>query len=212
MVPDRAQQKAWAGFAREHDLWIISDEIYAELTFDGQGFESMASLPDMKERTLVVTGVSKAFAMTGWRLGIAAGPEALIGRMCKIHQYAMLCAPIMSQYAAIEAFNQGEKIIKDMRDSYRYRRNYFVTALKQMGLEAHQPGGAFYAFPSIRLSGLSSRDFAMGLLKEHSVAVVPGTAFGSCGEGYIRCCYATAFNDLKEAARRMAAFVGARLK
>ena len=212
MAPTRAQQQAWANFAIENDLWVLSDEIYAELVFDGVPFESMASLPGMQDRTLLVTGVSKAFAMTGWRVGIAAGPASLLGRMCKIHQYAMLCAPIMSQYAAVEALTQGERVVAPMRDSYRYRRNYFVAALRQMGLEVHQPEGALYVFPSVRAAGLSSRDFAMGLLKEHSVAVVPGTAFGASGEGYIRCCYATEFNNLKEAAARMAAFVKPRLK
>ncbi len=188
-----------AALCREHDLMVLSDEIYSELLYDGARHVSIASLPGMRERTVLLHGFSKAFAMTGFRLGYACAPQPVIEAMMKIHQYAMLCAPITSQMAALEALENGAGAVAEMRDSYRRRRDFVVRRLNEAGLECHCPGGAFYVFPDVRKFGLSSRDFAMRLLEEESVAAVPGDAFGESGEGFLRCCYATAFEELKTA-------------
>ena len=193
-----------------HNLLVITDEIYSELTFEGQHV-SIASLPGMRERTIFLHGFSKAYAMTGFRIGYACGPVELIEAMMKVHQYSMLCASIISQEAAIEALTHGEADTIEMRDQYRVRRNFIVSALNQMGLKCHSPRGSFYAFPNVESTGLSSKDFATRLLKEEKVACVPGSAFGESGEGFIRCCFATSLEQLQVAGERMARFV-ARVK
>lgn len=193
----------------EHDLMVLSDEIYSELRYDAdEPHLSIATLPGMRERTVLLHGFSKAFAMTGFRLGYACAPKPVIEAMMKIHQYSMLCAPITSQMAAIEALENGGAAVAKMRDSYHQRRDFLVKRLNEMGLDCHTPGGAFYVFPDIRKTGLTSNQFAMQLLEEEGVAAVPGTAFGPSGEGFLRCCYATAFEDLKLAMDKMEAFVG----
>jgi len=207
---ERAELERIAELARKHDLLVITDEIYSELTYEG-GHVSIASLPGMRERTIFLHGFSKAYAMTGFRIGYACGPAELIEAMMKIHQYSMLCASILSQEAATEALLNGDAAIEEMRESYRTRRNVIVGALNAMGLKCHLPRGAFYAFPSIAGTGLGSKDFAVRLLEEEKVACVPGGAFGACGEGYLRCCFATALDRIGEAMERMARFVG-RLK
>ena len=193
-----------------HNLLVITDEIYSELTFEGQHV-SIASLPGMRERTIFLHGFSKAYAMTGFRIGYACGPVELIEAMMKVHQYSMLCASIISQEAAVEALNHGENDTVEMRDQYKVRRNFIVAALNQMGLKCHMPRGSFYAFPNIESSGLNSKEFATRLLKEEKVACVPGSAFGECGEGFLRCCFATSLEQIQVATERMARFV-ARLK
>ena len=190
----------------KHDLLVMSDEIYAELSFD-EKFTSFATLPGMKERTILISGFSKGFAMTGWRLGFVAGPTDIIEAMLKIHQYAMMCASTMAQYGAIEALKNGREDIEVMKKSYRRRRNYFVASLNEIGLDCHNPGGAFYAFPSVKRTGLSSQEFAEKLLLEEKVAVVPGSVFGESGEGYVRCSYASSLEQLQEAIKRMERFV-----
>ncbi|MEW6448368.1 MAG: aminotransferase class I/II-fold pyridoxal phosphate-dependent enzyme [Bacillota bacterium] len=205
-VLPRTELEDIAAVAREHDLVVVSDEIYAQLTYDGEHF-SIARLPEMRDRTVVLQGFSKAFAMTGWRLGYAAGNEAFIGAMTKIHQYTMLCAPITAQVAAIEALKNGLQEMRQMVRQYNYRRRLVVNAFKEMGLPCLEPGGAFYAFPSIRETGLSSETFCERLLVEERVAVVPGTAFGPSGEGFIRCSYAASVANLTEAFKRMAGFL-----
>ncbi|MEA3320265.1 MAG: aminotransferase [Bacillota bacterium] len=190
----------------KHDLLVLSDEIYAELSFD-EKFTSFATLPGMKERTILISGFSKGFAMTGWRLGFVAAPTDIIEAMLKIHQYAMMCASTMAQYGAIEALRNGRQDIEAMKKSYRRRRNYFVSSLNEIGLDCHNPGGAFYAFPSVKLTGLSSQEFAERLLLEEKVAVVPGNVFGKSGEGYVRCSYASSLEQLQEAIKRMERFV-----
>lgn len=189
-----------------HNLLVITDEIYSELTFEGQHV-SIASLPGMRERTIFLHGFSKAYAMTGFRIGYACGPVELIEAMMKIHQYSMLCASIISQEAATEALNNGEPDTIEMRDQYKLRRNYIVAALNSMGLKCHSPRGSFYAFPNIESTGLTSKEFATQLLKEEKVAAVPGSAFGSCGEGFLRCCFATSLEQIQVATERMANFV-----
>lgn len=205
-VLPRAELEDIAVVAKEHDLLVISDEIYAQLTYDGEHV-SIARLPGMRDRTVVLQGFSKAFAMTGWRLGYAAGNEAFIGAMNKIHQYTMLCAPITAQVAAIEALKNGLQEMRQMVRQYNYRRRLVISAFKEMGLPCFEPGGAFYAFPSIRETGLSSEEFCQRLLVEERVAVVPGTAFGPSGEGFVRCSYAASVASLTEAFKRMAAFL-----
>lgn len=201
-----------AKLAIKHDLIVLTDEIYSELRYDETDpHVSIASLPGMKERTILLHGFSKAFAMTGFRLGYACAPQPIIEAMMKIHQYSMLCAPIMSQNAAIEALENGQAAMIEMRNSYHQRRDFLVKRLNEIGLDCHTPGGAFYVFPDIRSTGLSSKEFAMRLLEEESVACVPGSAFGESGEGFLRCCYATAFDDIRTATDKMEAFVG-RLK
>lgn len=196
-----------ADVCRRHDLVVLSDEIYAELTYDGAEHVSIASLPGMRERTVFLHGVSKAWAMTGFRIGYACAPRALIEAMMKIHQYAILCAPIMAQDAAIEALENGDAAMKRMREEYATRRNYITAALNDMGLPCPMPRGAFYVFPDIRSAGLGSREFSLRLLEEKKVAVVPGPAFGSCGEGFVRCSYATGLGQIKIAMQRMGEFV-----
>ena len=195
-----------AEIAIEHDLVVITDEIYSELLYEGEHV-SIASLPGMRERTLFLHGFSKAFAMTGWRIGYACGPREIIDAMMKVHQYAIMCASTMAQEAALEALRNGEKEMARMRDSYCERRNLIVDGLNRIGLECLLPKGAFYAFPSIRSTGLSSTDFAERLLKAERVAVVPGVAFGPCGEGFVRCCYAASSEDILEAIERIGRFV-----
>jgi len=198
-----------AKLAIEHDLIVLSDEIYSELRYDAsEPHVSIASLPGMQERTVLLHGFSKAFAMTGFRLGYACAPQPIIEAMMKIHQYSMLCAPIMSQNAAIEALENGTAGMIEMRNSYHQRRDFLVRRLNEIGLDCHLPGGAFYVFPDIRSTGLTSKEFAMGLLEQESVACVPGSAFGPSGEGFLRCCYATAFDDIRTATDKIQAFVG----
>ncbi|CCU60179.1 aminotransferase [Bacillus subtilis] len=195
-----------AEFSKKHDVIVLADEIYAELTYDEE-FTSIAALPGMKERTVVISGFSKAFAMTGWRLGFAAAPSLLRDAMLKIHQYAMMCAPAMAQFAALEGLKNGMEDVEKMKKSYRRRRNLFVESLNEIGLSCHHPGGAFYAFPSIKSTGMSSEQFAEELLTQEKVAVVPGSVFGPSGEGYIRCSYATSIEQLQEALVRMKRFL-----
>jgi len=191
---------------KKHDLLVISDEIYGELTYNKKHV-SIASLNDMKERTVVVNGFSKAYAMTGWRIGYAAGPKEIIGPMTKIHQYAIMCTPTTSQYAAIEAINNGDEDIEMMSKAYNQRRRLMVTGFRNMGLDCFEPLGAFYVFPSIKKTRLTSEEFATRLLKEQKVAVVPGNAFGDCGEGFIRCSYAYSMENIKIALDRIERFV-----
>jgi aminotransferase len=205
-VLDRADCEGIARLAVEHDLVVIADEIYSELTYEGERV-SIAAMPGMRERTIFLCGMSKAWAMTGFRIGFACAPPELTEAMMKIHQYTMLCAPVLSQLAALEALRAGDVDIADMREEYRKRRNFIHATLNEIGLPCGRPGGAFYAFPDIRPTGLSSRDFALRLLNEEKVACVPGTAFGACGEGFIRCSYATSMDEIKEALERMARFV-----
>ncbi len=190
----------------ERDIIVISDEIYAELTY-GKEHVSIASFPGMKERTIVINGFSKSYAMTGWRLGYAVGPAMIIEQMIKIHQFAIMCAPTNSQYAGIEALKNGDNDVKMMRDAYDKRRRYLLHALHSMGLECFEPYGAFYIFPCIKSLGMTSDEFATELLKEEKVAVVPGTAFGDCGEGYLRISYAYSIENLKIALGRIERFV-----
>jgi aminotransferase len=197
-----------ARLAIEHDLIVMTDEIYSELRYDEEKHVSIASLPGMQERTILLHGFSKAFAMTGFRLGYACAPQPIIEAMMKIHQYSMLCAPIMSQNAAIEALEHGTSSMLEMRNSYHHRRDFLVRRLNEIGLDCHTPGGAFYVFPDIRSTGLSSKEFALGLLEMENVACVPGGAFGPSGEGFLRCCYATAFDDIRTATNRIERFVG----
>jgi aminotransferase len=192
----------------EHDLIVLTDEIYSELRYDGVKHVSIASLPGMKERTVLLHGFSKAFAMTGFRLGYACAPQPIIEAMMKIHQYSMLCAPIMSQNAALEALENGTPAMLAMRESYHQRRDFLVKRLNEIGLSCHTPGGAFYVFPDIRSTGLSSKEFATRLLEAENVAAVPGGAFGPSGEGFLRCCYATGIEDLRRAMDKMERFVG----
>jgi len=190
----------------EKDLYVISDEIYSELTY-GQNHVSIASFPGMKERTIVINGFSKSYAMTGWRLGYAAGPSIIIEQMTKIHQYAIMCAPTTSQYAAVQALKEGDKDVEGMREAYDQRRRYLIHSIRNMGLECFEPLGAFYVFPSITSLGMTSDEFASKLLYEEKVAVVPGTAFGECGEGYLRISYAHSIENLKIALERIEKFV-----
>jgi len=190
----------------KHNLVVLTDEIYCELTYEGRPHHSIATIPGMRERTVLLHGLSKAFAMTGWRIGFACAPSELIEAMMKIHQYSILCAPIMGQDAAIEALDRGEQSVSGMRREYEMRRNFIVSSLRDMGLECPSPRGAFYVFPKITSTGLSSRDFSLRLLHEKKVAVVPGPAFGSGGEGHVRCSFATALDQIKIAMVRMAEF------
>ena len=203
----RAALEPIAELCVKHDLIVLSDEIYAELTYDGAEHVSIATLPGMRERTVFLHGLSKGWAMTGFRIGYACAPAPLIEAMMKIHQYAILCAPIMTQDAAIEALDHGDAAVAHMREKYELRRNYIVSALNDMGLPTPTPRGAFYVFADIRPTGLTSREFSLRLLEEHKVAVVPGTAFGADGEGFVRCSYATAMDQIKIAMERMARFV-----
>lgn len=195
-----------AEVVKEHDLLVLSDEVYAELTFDGRHV-SPASLPGMKERTIVISGFSKAFAMTGFRVGYACGDSVLLAAMLKIHQYTAMCAPVLGQIAAIESLRSGLAAKDEMVAAFKQRRSMFVAGLRAAGLECHEPQGAFYAFPSIRRSGMKSEEFALRLLREAGVAAVPGSVFGAGGEGHIRCSYAASPQKLNTALTRMEAFM-----
>ena len=203
----RAELQKIADLVVKHNLLVITDEIYSELTFEGE-HTSIASLPGMVERTIFLHGFSKAYAMTGFRIGYACGAPEIIDAMMKIHQYSMLCASIISQEAALEAIQFGEPDTIEMREQYKLRRNFIVNAFNQMGLKCHLPRGSFYAFPNITSTGLSSKDFAVRLLQEEKVACVPGSAFGPSGEGFLRCCFATSLDQIQIAMERMAKFVG----
>ncbi len=203
---DAAGLEKIAAVCVRHNLVVLTDEIYSELTYDGGTHTSIATFPGMKERTVFLHGLSKAFAMTGWRIGFACAPAPLVEAMMKIHQYSILCAPIMGQDAAIEALERGQESVARMRREYERRRNFIVGSLNEMGLECRSPRGAFYVFPRIADTGLASRDFSLRLLKEKNVAVVPGTAFGPSGEGHVRCSFATAYDQIKIAMERMAEF------
>lgn len=191
---------------REKDIFVISDEIYAELTYKGKHV-SIVSLPGMKERTVLINGFSKSYAMTGWRLGYACAPKEIMEQMIKIHQFAIMCAPTTSQYAAVEALRNGDEDVAQMRESYNQRRRFLMHSFQEMGLECFEPYGAFYVFPSIKEFGMTSDEFANRLLKEEKVAVVPGTAFGDCGEGFLRISYAYSLDNLKIALEKINAFV-----
>ena len=190
----------------EHEIFVLSDEIYSELSYNG-GHVTIASLPGMRERTILINGFSKSYAMTGWRLGYACGPAEIISQMVKIHQFAIMCAPTTSQYAAVEALRNGDADVAVMRESYNQRRRFLVHRLREMGLTWFEPYGAFYVFPSIQKFGMSSDDFATTLLQEEKVAVVPGTAFGDCGEGFLRISYAYSLESLKKALDRVEHFI-----
>ncbi|WP_034763840.1 aminotransferase [Rossellomorea vietnamensis] len=205
-VLERGNLESLAKVIRKHDLVVFSDEIYAELAYDHHHV-SIASLEDMRKRTIVINGFSKGFAMTGWRLGYICAPEEIASSLLKIHQYAMMCASTPAQYAAVEALDKGMDDVMEMKRSYRHRRHYFVDSLNELGLTCHTPGGAFYAFPSIQKTGMSSGEFAEKLLMEEKVAVVPGNVFGKGGEGFIRCSYASSMEQLQEAVKRMKRFV-----
>ena len=191
----------------EKDIYVLSDEIYSELTY-GADHVSIASLPGMKERTLLINGFSKSYAMTGWRLGYICGPQVIVEQMTKIHQFAIMCAPTNSQYAAVEALRHGDEDVAQMRTAYDQRRRYLMHAFKEMGLSCFEPFGAFYVFPCIKEFGMSSDEFATRLLEEEHVAVVPGSAFGACGEGFVRISYAYSLENLKLAMERLSRFVG----
>ena len=205
-IMEREDLEAIAKIIIKHDLFVISDEIYAELTYNG-GHVSIASLPGMKERTIGISGFSKAFAMTGWRLGYALGPACIIEQMTKIHQFAIMCAPTTSQYAAISAMRDCDKDVEHMRESYDQRRKFLLNEFKEMGLPCFEPQGAFYMFPCIRKFGLTSEEFATRLLHSKKLAVVPGDAFGECGEGFLRVSYAYSLDELKEAMGRIREFI-----
>ena len=210
-VMGREDLEEIAALAVENDLIVISDEIYSELTYNGRHV-SMASIPGMKERTILVNGFSKAWAMTGWRIGFAAGPEDIIGAMVKIHQYTILCAPVMAQMAALEALKNGGDEVEKMVLQYDQRRRFVVNRLTEIGLDCFEPRGAFYAFPSVKITGMNSGEFAEELLREEKVAVVPGDAFGRAGEGFIRISYAASMKNLTKAMDKIEAFVGRRVK
>ncbi len=190
----------------EKDLYVISDEIYGELTYSGRHV-SIVSFPGMKERTILINGFSKAYAMTGWRLGYACGPQQIMEQMVKIHQYAIMCAPTTSQYAAVEALKNGDDDVKMMKEQYNQRRRYLLSEFKRLGMPCFEPYGAFYVFPCIKKYAMSSEEFCTKLLKEEKLAVVPGTAFGDCGEGYIRVSYAYSLENLKAAMERLERFI-----
>jgi aminotransferase len=195
-----------AAMANKHNLIVISDEIYSRLTY-GVEHTCYASLPGVKDHTILLNGFSKAYAMTGWRIGYAVAPKEIIAAMTKIHQYTIMSAPTPAQVAAIEALKTGESDVVEMVDNYNQRRKLIVQGLNEIGLPCFEPKGAFYAFPNITCTGMSSEEFSEALLTEEKVAVVPGSAFGKCGEGFVRCCYATSTKDIEEALRRMGRFV-----
>ena len=205
-IMERKDLEEIARIVIEKDLYVLSDEIYSELSYKGEHV-SIASLPGMKERTILINGFSKAYAMTGWRLGYACGPAEIIKQMTKIHQYAIMCAPTNSQYAAVEALRNGDEDVQRMREAYDQRRRFLIHAFREMGLECFEPFGAFYVFPCIKEFGMSSEEFAERFLAAEKVAVVPGTAFGDCGEGFLRISYAYSLEDLKVALGRLEKFV-----
>jgi len=205
-IMEREDLEEIAKICIEKDIYVMSDEIYSELTY-GREHVSIASLPGMKERTILINGFSKAFAMTGWRLGYACGPKEIIEQMMKIHQFAIMCAPTTSQYAAVEAIKNGDADVEMMRESYNQRRNFLMNAFKEMGLPCFEPFGAFYVFPCIKEFGMTSEEFAFALLDAEKLAVVPGTAFGDCGEGFLRISYAYSLEKLKIAMERIDHFI-----
>lgn len=205
-IMEQKDLEAIAKVIIEKDLYVLSDEIYSELTYK-EDHVSIASIPGMQERTILINGFSKAYAMTGWRLGYACGPRKIIEQMTKLHQYAIMCAPTTSQYAAVEALRNGDDDVVMMREAYNQRRRYLVHAFKEMGLECFEPYGAFYIFPCIKEFGMTSEEFASRFLMEEKVAVVPGTAFGDCGEGFLRISYAYSLENLKKALGRMQKFI-----
>ena len=205
-IMEKKDLEAIAKIIEKYDLYVLSDEIYSELTYV-ENHVSIASLPGMKERTILINGFSKSHSMTGWRLGYACGPELILKQMLKIHQFAIMCAPTTSQYAAIEAMRNGDEDVARMRAEYDTRRKYLLTRLKNMGVDCFEPFGAFYVFPCIKEFGMSSDDFATSLLKSKKVCVVPGTAFGDCGEGFLRISYAYSLENLKVALDRMEEFI-----
>lgn len=205
-IMEREDLEEIAKVIEEKDLFVISDEIYSELTYKGRHV-SIASMPGMKERTVLINGFSKSYAMTGWRLGYAAAPEAILTQMLKIHQYAIMCAPTTSQYAAVEALKNGDDDIERMKKAYDERRRYLLKAFKDLGMDCFEPYGAFYMFPSIKRFGMTSEEFATRLLKEEKIAIVPGTAFGDSGEGFLRVSYAYSLEDLQKAIGRIRRFV-----
>ncbi len=205
-IMEKKDLEAIAEVIIKHDIYVISDEIYSELSYNGEHV-SIATLPGMRERTIMINGFSKAYAMTGWRLGYACGPELIMKQMTKLHQFAIMCAPTTSQYAAVEALKHGDTDVAEMRESYNQRRRFLMHEFREMGLECFEPYGAFYVFPCIKEFGMSSDDFAMRFLEEEKVAVVPGTAFGDCGEGFLRISYAYSIDDLKVALGRMKRFI-----
>ncbi|HKL87169.1 MAG TPA: aminotransferase class I/II-fold pyridoxal phosphate-dependent enzyme [Treponemataceae bacterium] len=202
MIPPDELEKI-AALVKKHKIWVLSDEVYCELVYDGKKHVSIGSFPGMKDYTIVLNGFSKAFAMTGWRIGYLACPVDLMTQVHKLHQYSTICAPIMSQYAALEGLRNGADEVEKMRVSYQQRRNLLIHAFEGMGIPVVAPEGAFYVFPDIRKTGLTSEEFATRLISEYKVAVVPGTAFGLGAEGFVRCCYATEIGKLKEAMRRI---------
>lgn len=206
-VMERKDLEAIAEVILKHDIFVMSDEIYSELTYNGKHV-SIAELPGMQERTILINGFSKAYAMTGWRLGYACGPAAILEQMTKVHQFAIMCAPSTSQFAAVEALKNGDEDVAEMRVAYNQRRRYLVNAFREMRLECFEPYGAFYIFPCIREFGMTSEEFASKFLEEEKVAVVPGTAFGDCGEGFLRISYAYSLEHLKIAIGRLERFVG----
>ena len=209
-IMEKKDLEAIAEVIIKHDLYVISDEIYSELSYN-EAHVSIATLPGMRERTIMINGFSKAYAMTGWRLGYACGPEIIMKQMTKLHQFAIMCAPTTSQYAAVEALKHGDGDVAEMRESYNQRRRFLMYQFREMGLECFEPYGAFYVFPCIKEFGMTSEEFAMRFLEEEKVAVVPGTAFGDCGEGFLRISYAYSIDDLKVALGRMKKFI-ARLR
>lgn len=206
-VMEREDLEKIAKICVEKDIFVISDEIYGALTYTGKPHVTIAEMPGMFERTIVINGFSKAYAMTGWRIGFVTGPAAILSQITKLHQFAIMCAPTTSQYAGVEALRSGDEDIETMRESYNQRRRYLVSALRQMGLPCFEPFGAFYVFPSIERLGMTSEEFANKLLEEEKLAVVPGTAFGACGEGFIRISYAYSMSELKTALGRIEDFI-----
>ena len=205
-IMEREHLEELAEVLRGTDIMVVSDEIYAELTY-GQQHVSMANIPDMYERTIVVNGFSKAYSMTGWRMGFLCGPKEIVAAMTKLHQYGIMSAPTTSQYAAIEAMRNGDEDIAEMRDEYDSRRRFLVDGFRKLGLECFEPRGAFYTFPCIKSTGLSSEEFCERLIREERVAVIPGSAFGPGGEGFVRACYAASMQDLAEALKRIERFL-----
>lgn len=206
-IMSRKDLEPIAKICQEKDIFVISDEIYSELTYGSEGHCTIASLPGMQERTIIINGFSKAYAMTGWRLGYALAPEIIAAQMTKIHQFAIMCAPTTSQYAAISAIKNGDGDIEKMRTSYDQRRRFLLNTFREMNLPCFEPKGAFYVFPCIKEFGITSDEFATRLLKEEELAVVPGTAFGDCGEGFLRISYAYSIEQLREAMERLNRFI-----
>ncbi len=206
-IMDKEDLEAIAEVIIKHDIFVLSDEIYSELTYSEKPHVSICSLPGMRERTIVINGFSKAYAMTGWRLGYALGPAEIIKQMTKLHQFAIMCAPTTSQYAAVEALKNGDEDVAEMREAYNQRRRYLMHEFEEMGLPCFEPFGAFYVFPCIKEFGMTSEEFALKFLEDEKVAVVPGTAFGDCGEGFLRISYAYSIDDLKVAIGRLKRFV-----